>query len=358
MCLGLRCVLLLGLCSLTVWSGPRLIAKQLAKTSSFAWELRSARLAAHDTHRFAAVPVVADRALRIYLSASTGSSVALTLFDNHDDLISERNGSDHYEFYILPDEDAQYSAVIVSENSRPISYSFSISVPDRVPPEEANTAVESSPSFASVKVFYATDRRPTGGSTVATSFGSDPRSAGVAFGTATVTVPRDHRMGEIEQPRFLHFEYRPDPAKHLTIASMTYEVPEEFLRTIRAHVHDSKRREILLFIHGYNTSFESGILRTAQLTYDLGFDGPPLLYSWPSSAKLLSYNTKDERNALLSGANLRDVLDELLRRTDAQSVHVIAHSMGGRVLTRALELMGKGDGAANLTDAVLMAPGH
>ena len=353
--LGSRCLLMLLLWSPAMRSDYQLVAKRLVKISPSVWKLEAARLAAHDTHRFTPIPVTAGEPLHISLMASEGSKVALTIFDNQDNLVSEKNASDHYDFYVLPDRDAEYSAVIVSESNNVISYSLSLSIPTSPPTSQGNTAAESSPSFASVKIFYATDRSPAGTKSNEISFGGEPNAAGVIFGTATVTVPRDHRMGEIEQPSFLHFEYRPDPAKHLTVASMTREIPGEFYRNVKAHVHDSKRHEILLFIHGYNTGFQDGILRTVQLTYDLGFDGAPILYSWPSSGKLLSY-AKDERNAILSGAHLKAVLDELLRTTDAQAVHVIAHSMGGRVLTRALELLGNPAGLAKLSDTVFMAP--
>ncbi len=35
-------------------------------------------------------------------------------------------------------------------------------------------------------------------------------------------------------------------------------------------------------MHGYNTSFDNALYRTAQIAYDLDFDGATFLYSWPS----------------------------------------------------------------------------
>jgi len=32
--------------------------------------------------------------------------------------------------------------------------------------------------------------------------------------------------------------------------------------------------QALVFVHGYNTSFDNAIRRAGQLAYDLGFDGP------------------------------------------------------------------------------------
>ncbi len=45
----------------------------------------------------------------------------------------------------------------------------------------------------------------------------------------------------------------------------------------------------VVFIHGYNTSFDFAIYRTAQVAYDLKFDGAAFAYSWPSGGGLASY---------------------------------------------------------------------
>jgi esterase/lipase superfamily enzyme len=42
-------------------------------------------------------------------------------------------------------------------------------------------------------------------------------------------------------------------------------------------------------VHGFNVSFENALRRTAQIAYDLDFDGAPFLFSWPSRDSLLSY---------------------------------------------------------------------
>ena len=177
--------LVLALCAPMLRSESRLVAKHLTQNSRSSWELKSARLAAHETHRFASIPVAGGKALRVYLSASAGSSIALTLFDHRDNLISERNGGDHYDFYVLPDEDSRYCAVIVSENSSSVSYSFSVSIPVRLPTQQDNTAA-TSPLFASVKVFYATDRSPTRSKSITNSFGGEMNPAGVVFGTSAL----------------------------------------------------------------------------------------------------------------------------------------------------------------------------
>ena len=62
-----------------------------------------------------------------------------------------------------------------------------------------------------------------------------------------------------------------------------------------------------------------------------------ILYSWPSQGKLglVAYN-KDGRNAELSAPHFKAFLSRLTARTGVQTVHVIAHSMGNRVVLKAL----------------------
>lgn len=94
----------------------------------------------------------------------------------------------------------------------------------------------------------------------------------------------------------------------------------------------------LLFIHGYNNSFSFGLRETAQLAYDLGFRGMPLLYSWPSQDSLFQYG-KDRRTAEdpRGIGQLAGFLREVAAHSRARGLHLMAHSMGCLLLCEALE---------------------
>ena len=47
--------------------------------------------------------------------------------------------------------------------------------------------------------------------------------------------------------------------------------------------------QALVFVHGYNNGFDDALFRTAQIAYDLKYDGAPFLYSWPSGAGIAGY---------------------------------------------------------------------
>jgi esterase/lipase superfamily enzyme len=74
------------------------------------------------------------------------------------------------------------------------------------------------------------------------------------------------------------------------------------------------------------------------MAYDLKFQGAPILYSWPSQGELAKY-TFDENNVEWSWRHLYDFLQALSQQSGATTIHLIAHSMGNRALTNALQRM-------------------
>ena len=87
------------------------------------------------------------------------------------------------------------------------------------------------------------------------------------------------------------------------------------------------------------------------------FDGAPIFYSWPSQGGLLRY-TVDETNAAWTMPNLKQFLLSVAQRSGAESVHLIAHSMGNRPLTAALQALAaeSPDGRRLFREVVLTAP--
>ncbi|MFP3398752.1 alpha/beta hydrolase, partial [Brevibacterium sp. SIMBA_078] len=48
-------------------------------------------------------------------------------------------------------------------------------------------------------------------------------------------------------------------------------------------------RQIGLFVHGYNHSYQEALFRGAQMAADADIDGIPVVFSWPSQAKVTGY---------------------------------------------------------------------
>ena len=125
-------------------------------------------------------------------------------------------------------------------------------------------------------------------------------------------------------------------------------------------------RQVLVFIHGYNTTFDEAVRKTAQLAGDLELvncageaRGVAIAYSWPAQGTLLSY-LADEENAEWTQQRLAPFLQALARvcRQERAELHLVAHSMGARALVRALaDLSNDGGVAGKLADhVILLAP--
>jgi len=89
--------------------------------------------------------------------------------------------------------------------------------------------------------------------------------------------------------------------------------------------------------HGFNVTVSEAAKRTAQIAYDMQFSGIPFLFSWPSQGNAYSYIT-DTAVVRMSGRRLLDVLKRVVAESGASRIHLIAHSMGNRAMTDALEL--------------------
>jgi esterase/lipase superfamily enzyme len=201
------------------------------------------------------------------------------------------------------------------------------------------------------KIFYATDRSPDpkGGYGYA-------RSADLNYGSTLVTIPCSHSAGLIESPNFWKLEFHRDPQKHFTIRGTAKLSKDDFFRYANETMR-SGEESALVFVHGYNVTFHDAEMRTAQLAYDLQFEGAPILYSWPSRGQVGAY-VADEQAAEITSVHLEQFLRELESKTNAKNIFVIAHSMGSRPLSRALAEIGKRPDAFHtpLSELILAAP--
>jgi esterase/lipase superfamily enzyme len=91
----------------------------------------------------------------------------------------------------------------------------------------------------------------------------------------------------------------------------------------------------LVFIHGYNTTFESAILRAAQIAARTDYDGRVFLFSWPTATWWATY-LPDLDSAERSEFHLTGFLRAILSDPEIKTIDVVAHSMGSQMLVRSL----------------------
>lgn len=176
-------------------------------------------------------------------------------------------------------------------------------------------------------IFVATAR----GTETGTDTGySRARSEETRFARLDIAIPPLREAGSLDLPRN---DRRPDPATEFLVADETvFDGAQPFrvslAQALRAQ--PAGGREVVVFVHGFNTTYAEGAYRTAQLAEDLSLPGVMVHYAWPSRAQPLAY-AYDRDSALFS----RDGFELLLKEVAAahpDRIIILAHSMGG-VLT-------------------------
>jgi esterase/lipase superfamily enzyme len=192
---------------------------------------------------------------------------------------------------------------------------------------------------ATVRVYYGTNRKPSGDTRPERFYGKERGE--LQYGYVDVSIPEIHQEGELEtQSRWsllTYFAQGTDARRRYVLLQKVAPLPaDRFAQALRQDIGAQRLKDVFVFVHGFNSSFEDAARRTAQLAYDLDFDGVPMFFSWPSQASTTAY-TVDEAAVNVSGRRMAEFLDRVVQESGAQRVHLIAHSMGNRALIEALQ---------------------
>ncbi len=190
--------------------------------------------------------------------------------------------------------------------------------------------------FRRIAVYYATDRARSGDPAPEAFYGAGRGT--LELGVTEVTVPDTHEPGAIETRSIWRLEFGPSATRHVMLRAVTPLESDAFFARMQGDLGTLPRKEIVVFVHGFNVTFASAAKRAAQLANDMHYRGVPVLYSWPSRGTTMGY-VPDTAVVQLSGRRLSRFLDDLVDRSGATTIHIVAHSMGNRALADALELM-------------------
>jgi esterase/lipase superfamily enzyme len=258
------------------------------------------------------------------------------------------------------------------------------SAPSAIPPIVASAPVARGVSIADpckeraictpVPVFFGTDRKQVSNPD-RIDFGAD-RDRKMQLGQAIVTVPRVKRQsGKVLRPTLferlvLRIPESGDPARHFTIPrnGISLMSESEFLNAVRAHRENAGtfKDHAFVFVHGYNTAFDSALYRTAQIAFDLsdvaGSEadrvpfGTAFLYSWPSGGGTVDY-VYDHGSARGAEEHFQKFLDLVIAKSGAKQIHLIAHSLGNSLLLNVLKNYRLPPSAgASINQIILAAP--
>lgn len=199
-------------------------------------------------------------------------------------------------------------------------------------------------------IFVATTREASADAKVF----SNARSPKLNFARVNVTVPKSHQTGKIERKKPGKAD---DPLKFFTATEVvSYDAQPPFSAALSADIK-ARGGRAMVFVHGYNTSFDSAVYRATQIAHDSGYPGTPVLFSWASGGSTTDY-VYDRESASVARDQLEVTL-RLLAQSGARRIDIVAHSMGTWVTMetlRQLALTGDRDLGGKLGDVILASP--
>lgn len=177
-------------------------------------------------------------------------------------------------------------------------------------------------------VLFATDRLPESGEQLLFSADLNPSGTHLSYGAKCVD-PAGGRAECDVPPRSLE--------------------RSQFLERLGRSPSD-----VVLFVHGFNYSFDESLEIALRIVERTGFTATPVAYSWPSQGRVsaygLDYDMSEWTVDHLTGF-IRDVTFALPAGT---RLHIVAHSMGTRAVLLALARLDLPE--ERLGQLILMAP--
>jgi esterase/lipase superfamily enzyme len=185
-------------------------------------------------------------------------------------------------------------------------------------------------------VWYGTNRQPIDPTDIKQGFSAE-RDNLIHYGKCEVSIPESHKIGAAGSSWFKNLLTGKKGKLKLDRQSIQGLISADFWASIEhslAQAEDEDERIALVFIHGYNVTFDGAAECAAQIGFDLGI---PLtaFYSWPSQGTIKGY-AADEASIQASEPHILKFLTEFAAVANADRIHIIAHSMGNRGLLRSI----------------------
>ncbi len=159
----------------------------------------------------------------------------------------------------------------------------------------------------------------------------------------------------------------PDGIRRVPAVVEAYGKAKQQLQAeIARRLANAHRKDVVLFVHGYNTSFESAALTMGEMCHFLGRDFVCGIFTWPAGGHqgaLFGYDV-DRESAEYAVEDLLKVIRIVGRTPGVERVHLIAHSRGTDTLATALAqlsaeaymLRSSPDREFHIANVVLVAP--
>lgn len=226
--------------------------------------------------------------------------------------------------------------------STPLMFTHGMATPFKHLPAQA--------SPPEIRLFYATDRKPSAMSLLYPSFYGNERDMTLHLGQATVRYGDDTMTWERLKQESVKQQRASDINMHITHIEKLHDIgsasasiasalsagqtgQDPFIEALQRQMSESKT--IVLFVPGFRVDFTYPVLVAAELWHYLGYRGAFLAYSWPSRQRLLDYLTDVETTAF-TAQHFRLLLLYLSLNTDVEKIDIVSYSAGARIVSQAL----------------------
>ncbi len=198
-----------------------------------------------------------------------------------------------------------------------------------------------------IELFYATNRLPVGPRdhriyTVAPDRRLHLGQATLRIGGETTTLDQLREWtfggGDGDRP-FIHLE-RMDETATLPPGEAPGPDTVAWLGALNAALAKNRGRDVLVYVHGANTTVERAAGQAAQLLHFAGREAVVVLYAWPTAENFLRY-PRDIETAFGGAPHLADFLALLADHSDAQHIDVFTYSAGATIGSDALALLAR-----------------
>jgi esterase/lipase superfamily enzyme len=172
------------------------------------------------------------------------------------------------------------------------------------------------------------------------------RSRSIAFGSAMIGFT-DHQTVELgattELGRFPPIPYEltetSDGMRRApTVVAAHAQAKERLQSEIASRLAVARRKEVVLFVHGYHESFETAASTMGELCHFLGREFVCAVFTWPAGAtggRLFGYDI-DYESSEFAVHDLEKAIRIVSATPGLEKIHFIAHSRGTDTLASAL----------------------
>src|SRR5271170_1333067 len=173
-----------------------------------------------------------------------------------------------------------------------------------------------------VPVFYVTDRQPQKNTFGPRRILEKNTVSRLDSGIVEVSVQQDENktLADWQKTALLKKGNAMEPPKVRAFkCQAAIDLNDEFDAALKDALQRSSKKEVFVFVHGFNNSFVVAADNAARLAFYTGC--PVILYSWPSAGKLYRYSL-DECNNEWSQEHFDQFLEHLIYLKKAQGLQM------------------------------------